>query len=156
MRRFSALVLVSFLCLSILPATVTESVAQKKKKKVERVEEKPYVGGFGVSGQPVQSICIADGIACARFPIEKGEKYLALEIADVSGQTVYASVYVYGYTDGTDAHEHICATTDRPFQLGPGVEEVVVIPASSAGNTTPVCTGLVTQGTVTATFSNIP
>lgn len=154
MRRILGVILVASLCLNLTTASARDQ-AGKKKKKVERVEEKPYVGGFGVGGVG-QSACIADGVACARFPIEKGERFVALEISDATGQPIYASVYIYGYTDGTDSHEHICAESDRPFALGPGVEELVVVPSPSAGTGTPACTGVTTQGNVTVTFSNLP
>ncbi len=126
-----------------------------KKKRVERVEERAYVGATGVRGVS-DSPCVGEPVGCVVFPVEKGEKFVAIEVDDSSGEPVWASVYVYGYSDGTDAHEHVCGESEAPFKLASGVEEVVVITTQTTGGATSPCTGAATAGSVIATFSNLP
>ncbi len=129
--------------------------AGKKKKKVERVEERAYVGATGVRGLQDNG-CAGEPVGCVVFPIEPGERFVSIDVADASGDDVWASVYTYGYSDGTDTHEHVCGRTDAPLALTDGLEELVVITTQTTGGVTNPCPGPATQGTVTATFSNVP
>lgn len=131
------------------------SASKKKKKKVERVEERDYVGGSGLRGA-AEGSCDADGVACVRFPVEPGEKFVAIEVVDATGGEVWASVYVYGYSSPSDAHEHVCGASEDPFPIAAGVTEVVVIISQTTGGATNPCAGPATAGQVVATFSNIP
>lgn len=124
-----------------------------KGKKKERTAEATYVGATGVRGVQ-DSPCAGEPLGCVRFPIEAGERFVKLEVADASGEDVWASVYIYGYSDGTDTHEHVCGKSDSPFAIGPGVEELVVVITQTTGGATNPCAGVATQGTVTAVFSN--
>ena len=128
--------------------------AGKKKKKVERVEERQYLGATGVRGA-ADSPCVGEPLGCVVFPVKAGEKFVSIEVTDQAGQPVWASVYVYGYSDGTDAHEHVCGSSEAPFMLS-GVKEVYVVITQTTGGATNPCAGPATVGTVTATFSNIP
>lgn len=129
--------------------------AGKKKKKVERAEERQYVGATGVRGAQ-DSPCAGEPVGCVVFPIEPGERFVSIDVADASGDDVWASVYIYGYSDGTDAHEHVCGSSEGPLALGKGLEELVVITTQTTGGATNPCPGPATQGTVTAVFSNVP
>lgn len=133
----------------------TASAGKKKKKKVERTAEADYVGFSGFRGA-AEGSCDADGVGCVRFPIEKGEKFVSVEVVDTAGQPVWASVYVYGFNSASDAHEHVCGASEDPFQLAPGVTELVVIVSQTTGGATNPCAGPATLGMVVATFSNIP
>lgn len=128
---------------------------KRKKKKVERTEERRYVGATGVRGAQ-DSPCAGEPVGCVVFPIEPGERFVSIDVADASGDDVWASVYVYGYTDGTDTHEHVCGRTDSPLALTDGLEELVVITTQTTGGVTNPCPGPASQGTVTAVFSNVP
>lgn len=128
--------------------------AGKKKKKVERVEERMYVGATGVRGAS-DSPCAGEPVGCVVFPVEAGERFVSIDVADASGDDVWASVYIYGYSDGSDVHEHVCGRSDGPLALTPGLEELVVITTQTTGGATNPCAGPATQGTITATFSNI-
>lgn len=147
----------ALLAVGALMAVTVEAPAEagkpKKKKKVERTAEKTYVGATGVRGVQ-DSPCAGEPVGCVRFPIEPGEKFVSISVADASGDDVWASVYVYGYSDGTDVHEHVCGAGDTPFAIGPGVEELVVVVTQTTGGATNPCAGPSTQGTVTAVFSN--
>jgi hypothetical protein len=129
--------------------------AGKKKKKVERTEERQYVGATGVRGAQ-DSPCAGEPLGCVVFPIEPGERFVSVDVADASGDDVWASVYIYGYSDGTDVHEHICGSSEAPLALAKGLEELVVITTQTTGGVTNPCPGPATQGTVTAVFSNVP
>ena len=144
------------LAAALLAVSVQAAPAEagKKKKKVERVEDRTYVAATGVRGVQ-DSACAGEPVGCVVFPIEPGERFVSIEVADATGQDVWASVYVYGYSDGTDLHEHVCGRSDGAFALSPGVEELVVITTQTTGGATNPCAGPATQGTVTATFSNI-
>ena len=143
------------LCAVVVASMGAPAIAGKKKKRVERTAEGAYVAVAvprGVTDTP----CPADQVGCVILPVEKGERFVEVEIIDASGQDVWASVYIYGYSDGTDGHEHICGKSDGPLQLGPGVTELVVIVTQTTGGATNPCAGAASQGTVSATFSNLP
>lgn len=131
------------------------AAGKKKKKRVERTEERQYVGATGVRGAS-DSPCVGEPIGCVVFPIEKGEKFVSLEVIDQAGEPVWASVYIYGYTDGTDTHEHVCGASDGTLPLTSGLEELVVITTQTTGGVTNPCAGPATAGTVVGTFSNLP
>lgn len=130
------------------------SAAKKKKKKVERTESRAYVGATGVRGAS-DSPCAGEPVGCVVFPVEAAERYVSIEIVDQAGQPVWASVYIYGYTDGTDVHEHVCGASEAPLQLMSDLEELVVITTQTTGGATNPCAGPATAGEVVATFSNI-
>lgn len=154
--RILATLIVVVFALSATAGPVNAGKGKKKKKKrVERVEERDYVGWSGVRGA-AEGECFGEPAGCVVFPIEKGEKFVSIEIADAAGEPVWASVYIYGYSAPGDSHEHVCGASDRPFRLGPGVEELVVIVTQTSGGATNPCAGPATVGTVTATLSNLP
>ena len=126
-----------------------------KKKKVERTEERDYVGFSGFRGA-VEGSCEGEPVGCVVFAIEPGERFVSVEITDQAGEPVWASVYLYGYTDGATPHEHVCGASDGPLALGRGVEELVVVITQTTGGATSPCTGAATTGTVSATFANLP
>ena len=129
--------------------------AGKKKKKIERTEERDYVGATGVRGAQ-DSPCAGEPVGCVVFPVEPGERFVSIDVADAAGDDIWASVYIYGYSDGTDTHEHVCGRSESPLALAEGLEELVVITTQTTAGATNPCPGPATQGTVTATFSNIP
>lgn len=128
----------------VIAAGAGASTAGKLKKK-QRTVEATYVGGPGVFGVPCPPPA-----GCVIFNVEPGERDVEIEIKDRSGQPIAASVYLYGYTDGFDDHEHMCGTSGR-LQLG-GVKSLVVVIDSVLGAMI-ACPGPATTGTVVATFS---
>lgn len=126
-----------------------------KKKRVERVEEADYAGAVGPRGA-ADVPCMQDPVGCVRLPVEPGDRFVQVEVADAAGMPVWASVYINGYSDGSDIHEHVCGSSDAPFPLAPGLEELVVVVTQTTGGATNPCTGPATTGTITATFSNLP
>lgn len=150
MRRLGVLFLVAVL---VVGTGATPSEAGKKKKK-ERTAEATYMSpALGVAG--VGTACSVPPLGCGVFEVKPGERFVTLEIEDALGQPVYASVYVFGYTDGTDSHDHICGKSDQPLFLTPGLEELVVV-VESTGGATNDCPGPPSAGTIVGTFSNRP
>ena len=141
--------------LLVVGVQVGPAEAGKKKKRVERTEQRQYVAATGVRGAQ-DSPCAGEPIGCVVFPIEPGERFVSIEVADASGDDVWASVYVNGYSDGTDPHEHVCGSSEGPLALAAGLEELVVITTQTTGGVTNPCPGPATQGTVTGIFSNVP
>lgn len=136
-------------------AAPAADAGKPKKKKVERTVEKTYVGFTGVRGLQ-DSPCAAEPVGCIQVPVEKGERFISIEVTDASGGDVWASVYVYGYSDGTDVHEHVCGRSDAPLAIADGLEEVVVVITQTTSGATNPCDGAATQGTVTSILSNLP
>lgn len=152
-RARTVLALLAVGALVTVAVEAPAEAGKPKKKKVERTAEATDVGATGVRGLQ-DSPCAGEPVGCVRFPIEPGEKYVSISVTDASGDDVWASVYVYGYSDGTDVHEHVCGASDTPFAIGAGVEELVVVLTQTTGGATNPCAGPATQGTVTAVFSN--
>lgn len=139
----------------VSPADAGKKKREKKVQRIERTAEADYLAATGLRGTQ-DSPCLAETVGCVIFQIEKGERFVAIEVNDAAGEPVWVSVYVNGYSDGTDPHEHACGSSDTPFNLREGLTElVVVITQTTAGATSP-CPGAATSGTVSATLSNIP
>lgn len=91
--------------------------------------------------------CVTGGdlgnIGCVEVPVKPTERYLELTIEDASG--LPAPVYVYG--EGT----LVCGATDTPIRITPGVAVEIWVKGVSVS---PLCPGVATTGTMTATLSN--
>jgi hypothetical protein len=140
---------------TLMASPVIAGKKKKKKPRVERVEDRDYVGWSGVRGA-AEGECTSEPVGCVVFPVEPGEKFVSIEVGDSAGEPVWASVYIYGYNAASDVHEHVCGASDRPFRMADGIEEVVVVVTQTSGGATNPCAGPTTVGTVTATFSNRP
>lgn len=151
MRR--SLVVCAVLAL-VASAFVTEAAAGGKKKRERRTVTAEYLGFSGFRGA-YEGSCDAEPVACVSFPIEKGERFVSVEVTDGAGMPVWASVYVYGYTDGHDPHEHVCGASESPLELLKGLDRLVVVMTQTTGGATNPCIGPATAGSVTATFSNL-
>lgn len=152
MRRVTIFLLAAaILCAGL----ASDSVAGKPKRKTRTVEATYLTSALGLGG--VEHFCVAEPLGCVFIPIEKGEKFVDIEIVDQAGQPIYASVYTHGYTepDGLDPHEHVCGKSDDPLAIDPGLETLAVV-VVHATSVTAGCEGIVTAGTVKTTFSNIP
>lgn len=153
-KRTVLSVVLSLALLTGFVGQIPDAAAGKKKKRVERVAEAQYVGFQGFRGAQ-EGTCDVDQFGCVIIPVEKGEKFVSVEVVDAAGQPVWASVYNFGYSAGA-AHEHVCGSSESPFALSSGLTELVVVLTQTTGGATSPCVGPATAGTVTATFSNIP
>lgn len=154
-RRSVLAVLMSVALVGGVVGQLPDAAAGKKKKRVERTESKQYVGFSGFRGA-VEGSCDAEPVACVKFAIEPGEKYVSVEVVDTAGQPVWASVYTYGYSAPADTHEHVCGASEAPLALAKGVTELVVVMTQTTGGATSPCIGPATAGSVNVTFSNLP
>lgn len=150
MKRIFVVLIAGILAAGLLSG---DTLAGKRKKKTRKVEAAYATSALGMGG--VEHVCPAEPFGCVFIPLKPGDKYVSLDIVDSSGSDVYASVYVYGYTDGMDTHEHVCTKTDQPLAVASGIESLAVV-VVHATSVTANCEGMVTSGTVKATFSNIP
>ena len=148
-------VLLAVMLVTGFVGSLPEAGAAKKKKKVERTEERQYVGFSGFRGA-VEGWCEGEPLGCVIFPVEDGERFVSVEITDQAGDPVWASVYIHGYTEGATPHEHVCGASEGPMALGAGVEELVVVVTQTTGGATNPCAGAATTGVVSATFANLP
>jgi hypothetical protein len=136
-----------------------QAQAGKKKKapkRTERVAEANYQGpAVGVGGA---GICSPNTLGCFPFALGVGEKYISVEIADTVPVGVFASVTQD--LDGdtfADTSTDICGSSTEPILVEEGVEVTVFLwegpGVTTAGDP---CPGIVTQGKITATISNMP
>lgn len=146
MRRLGILLLTAVMLSAV---AAVPSAAEQKKKKKERTAETSYVGS---NPGGVGTVCSAP-VSCGVFEVKRGERFVELDIHDGLGQPVYASVYTFGYTDGSDSHDHICGATDDPLALTRGLKELVIV-IESTGGALSGCPGPPSAGTIVATFSN--
>lgn len=154
-RRSILAGLISVVLITGLVGQLPTAAAGKKKKRVERTAEADYVGFSGFRGA-VEGSCDQAPVACVRIPVEPGEKYVSVDVVDNSGQPVWASVYIYGYNEPADSHEHVCGASEGSLKLLGGLTELVVVVTQTTGGATSPCTGAATAGTVAVTFSNLP
>ena len=135
--------------------------AKKKKKKpvkVERVVELAYDSpGVGVAiqggatGYPIGFPTSAD------IGTTGEERYVKVEIVDSSGQKVNGSLAQSdqdgdGFVD--DLGEPFCGATEEPIEFEPGT--VIVGVYAHNGTCADGTPSVMTTGTVTLTFSNLP
>lgn len=147
----------------LLAGTAYPAIAGKKKKaRVQEVVEVTYQLQLGVAppgvgdktacleGAPIAS-CLTAIPADAR-----AGKYVKVEVADASGQKV-AGFLSQGDADGDGLSEgfgDFCGATPEPVALlKPGEPVDISLAAGACEDGTP---SLVTQGTVTLTFSSAP
>src|SRR5687768_13416514 len=108
-KRSVLAVLMSVALITGVIGQLPDASAGKKKKKVERTATADYVGFSGFRGA-VEGACDQPPMGCVKIPVEPGEKFVSVEVTDAAGEPVWASVYVYGYSEGA-AHEHVCGTS---------------------------------------------
>ncbi len=142
----------------VVGALVAPAPAAKKKKKPKRVErtveskyEAPAIG----TAQTGNGVCFRPTNSCGDIATAANEAFVMVEIADRSGTKV-------GFSLGQDTDPNtfgtekdlgdFCGATAEPVAIEPGLP-IVVFPWM-IGSTS--CPGIATQGTVTATLSNLP
>lgn len=120
-------------------------------QRVERRAEAAYTGpaaGAEVEGRGAY-VCAAGNpsIGCVSFASEPGEAFVSVEIADLDGMPVAATISQPGRDDAVK----ICGRTPEPIPIASGVEVFIRVDAVAAA-----CRGVATSGVVTAVFSNVP
>ena len=166
MKRF----LIMFMIFGLVVGSVATAEAGKKKKKkappapvkVERTVEINYMApGAGVSSPAASGgVCpFADPTTqeCIEIPLQLGEKYIKISITDAAGQKV-AGFISQGDTDGDgvgNLYGDFCGAHPEPIALESESAPVRVsfYNGTCADGSTP---SFVTQGMITAVFSNLP
>ena len=148
MKRFFVLLLVVGMVLGAL--TTAEAAKKKKKsKKVRRVVSEDYVAPAYFYWAPT-----GDNIGGVSIPAGAGERFVSINIKDDSGMAVSAGAGQDPEGDNTYTATPFCTKTDKPLPIEPGLEVIVFVYVGPC--TSPAGPALATQGTVTATFSNVP
>ncbi len=148
MKRY----LVVLLALSMVVAAMTSAHAGKKKapKKTTRVESADYFAPAYFSWNPTGE----HNIGGVSFPTTLTDNFVSIEIEDTTGQPVSAAAGQDTEGDGTVTTTDFCTSTEEPLPIEPGLEVVVFVFVGPC--TSPPGPAFATQGTVTATFTNIP
>ena len=148
MRKLVVLALVT----GLVVGSVASAEAGKKKapKKTTRSAEAAYIAPARLYWAPT-----GDNIGGASFPTAAGESYVTIDIEDNAGMDVSAAVGQDPEGDGTVATTPFCTSTEEPLPIAPGLEVTVFVYVGPCTNPSPA-PAFATQGTITATFSNLP
>jgi hypothetical protein len=143
---------VAGLIAGLLAGSMASAEAGKKKapKKTTRVAEATYIAPARLYWAPT-----GENIGGAVFPTGAGESYVTIEIADDAGMDVSAAVGQDPEGDGTVSATSFCTSTEEPLAIQPGVEVTVFVYVGPCTDPAPA-PAFATQGTITATFSNLP
>ncbi|MGH2806753.1 MAG: hypothetical protein ACRDKT_05700 [Actinomycetota bacterium] len=142
----------------LLVALVAPVAEAAEKKRHERRFEDTYASPAQIVEVPDVGgsyVCSSGGsgptrnLGCVEIPIKPTERFLELEIVDASGLPAPAWVA----QEGTHAGGPVCGSTDKPMRIAPGVAILLWMYPYMAS---PLCPGISTTGTVTATLSDLP
>lgn len=126
-----------------------EAGKKRKPKRVERRAEASYTGAFNV----LYFSTGGENFGGVAFPTGGSEKYLSLEIKDASGLPSFATVgQDLDGDDFADTSHEVCGKTEEPIKIEAGYDVTVFLKQGPCGGSP----ALVTQGTVSAIFSNLP
>lgn len=152
--------LVALLCIALwtnLAAVPTSA----RPKKTTRVVEIEYVasGGFKVLDTELGTLCPINFYrpqeVCIAAPVEPGERYVSVNITDLSGQKVAGELSQDINGDPFKQFGEFCGESRRPAKLPfPHVAYVQLwYYQGTCSDGTP---SVMTAGTITFTFSNLP
>ena len=144
--------LVAALAVGLVAGSVATAEAGKKKapKKTTRVVEASYVAPARFFWAPT-----GDNIGGAAFPTGTGETYVSVAIEDDAGMDVSAAVGQDPEGDSTVSTTAFCTSTEDPVPIEPGLEVTVFVYVGPCTSPQPA-PAFATQGTIVATFSNMP
>jgi hypothetical protein len=136
----------------LVVGSVASAEAGKKRapKKTTRVAEASYVAPAYFYWAPT-----GDNIGGVKFPTGAGETYVSVEISDDAGMDVSASVGQDPEGDNTVSATPFCTSTEEPVPIEPGLEVTVFVYVGPCTSPEPA-PAFASQGTVEATFSNLP
>lgn len=144
--------LVAAVVVGLVGGAVATAEAGKKKapKRVTREAEAAYIAPARLYWAPT-----GDNIGGARFPTGANESYVSVTIEDTAGMDVSAAVGQDPEGDATVTTTDFCTTTAEPVPIEPGLEVTVFVYAGPCTAPQPA-PAFATQGTIIATFSNLP
>ncbi|MGH2807872.1 MAG: hypothetical protein ACRDKT_11425 [Actinomycetota bacterium] len=139
---------------AISPALGEKTRKTKKERRVQRVEEAAYTAPAAAvtgAGLFVGACHHEEHVGCVAFPIKSHlELFVSIEVADESGLPVHA-VMLHPQTRETVAE--FCGETEKAIPIAVISEVDIWLLAGACPGGTP---SVVTTGSVTATFSNLP
>ena len=155
------------LALSLVAGALAMPAQAKKKKKkpvrVEQIVEIPYQGGNAGVATPAYTggACLVDPtqpFSCkSAIPESIDFKYVKVEVADASGQKAGGFIS-QGDTDGdgiSDGYGQFCGGHAEPVEMtAPGSPVDISLYAGVCSDASGP--SVVTTGTITVTFSNLP
>lgn len=143
MRRIIAVAAACFFAASLIsPASGAQS---------EREVTKEYTMADGMVILDSTHAAWTLGTAWKVFRPNAGERFVSFTASDDTDQSVYVHVHVDANGDGKNEHLDFCTETPEPIRLGATRKiDVAVFLGTCPGDTTP---SVVTQGTITATFT---
>lgn len=161
MKRSLAVLLVLGLAAS-LAAAPAQAKKKKKPVRVERVVEIDYqLGNLGAATPAYTGgVCFVDPTmpaSCKEVPVQKGDKFIKVEVQDASGTTVPGFIS-QGDVDGdtiSDGYGQFCGAHAEAVPLNDeftpvGISMYPGVCADASGG------GIPTTGTIVVTFSNMP
>jgi hypothetical protein len=156
MRKRNATVV---LLVGIMVAGVAWSqVAQAKASQGRTAKGSYATPAVGVAGEIGAGSCNqSNGFGCVELFTRPNEHHVTVSISDMSGQPVYAtwgqdSGDPGGYTPSQITIKgSFCGKTTKPLSITGGQRLVVFIYEGPGPD--PVCPGVATQGSITATFT---
>ena len=137
-------------------AVVAPAEAGKKKKKKPKRVETVYSGTYdtpapGAPGLAWRANCGAPNTGCLLFTSGAKDKFLKIDLTDTSGQAVYAELWS-GTADGFDTRAaQICGSTEEVLEISSSMSYALVLTPPDPT----VCQAPATQGSITATLSNL-
>lgn len=150
MRKLVVVALVT----GLLAGSLASAEAGKRKKKAPakttRVAEATYIAPARLYWAPT-----GDNIGGASFPTAASESYVTIDIQDDAGMDVSAAVGQDPEGDGTVSTTPFCTSTEEPLPIQPGLEVTVFVYVGPCTDPAPA-PAFATQGTIVATFSNLP
>lgn len=131
-------------------ATVAAPAVGAADRAPRRVEEVPYLtpalGAHLGAAYGWYYDCELQ-LGCSIVPVEKGDRWVRLEVVDQAGADVYGAVYTM---PGGEHYLDFCTSTDRWIPVRPGMELLVhILPGFCPDGATP---STPTTGKVRATF----
>jgi hypothetical protein len=118
-----------------------------------RTVDKPYTmaNGFVVYGSIYAGWTL--GTPYKVFRPKAGDRFVSFSIVDEAGQASRGHIHMDANGDGKLEHLDFCTKTPKPLRVGQAQKiEVAVLLGTCADETDPT-PSVVTQGTITATFS---
>ncbi|MGH2756739.1 MAG: hypothetical protein ACRDI3_03015 [Actinomycetota bacterium] len=143
MRRIVVALTAALLVASLLGPTSAAAASN-------RTVTKPYTMAHGMVIYGATHATWSIGTAWKIFIPKPGERFVSFSVSDDTDQPVFGHIHIDANGNGRKEHIDFCSETSKPIRLGATEKIEVAVFLGTCPDGTP---SLVTQGTVTATFS---
>ncbi len=140
-----------FALISVLVGSAAPSIAKKRTTRTDVVNyEAPAAGGHQFAG----SVCYGGlNAGCVEIVLQPGDKFVSIDIHDDLGEDVAGRLRQI-LNVGQGPPVNFCSSTEEPIKVHPRAQSLYVwVFEGACQDNTP---SVVTQGTITATLSNLP